>query len=403
MRQSFGALLAAAAIGVAAYGAAIGAAAQDGDPIKFSIPLPLTGPLAFTGQVQQAGWQSAIEHINNTGGIKGRPIEADFYDDEYKVDLGVAGFKKAASAGDLVFAAGDGTPFVRAISPENNDTYHILMSATGFASDLTDTESYKYNFLTGPTYSDMIDVLYRYMIDNKSGDAAPTVAIVYSATEFGRDPLEHARAKAEELGIDIVLEEETKWSGVDVTASAIKLRNAAPDYVIFHGYAGNVWPEILKTARDYGVEAQFMGTAYNSDPEMVKSVGPAANGYLGVIPFNLVVKDTDAPNMAAIRENLEQWDDKPYTGYANMGYVQSWLTALILREVIGSTLDAGKELNGDNLIAAVNNLDGWDSGGIVGPVTFVDHRIPKAIVYRFNVAEDDFSMEPATDFITVAE
>ncbi|SPJ25418.1 ABC transporter substrate-binding protein [Palleronia abyssalis] len=377
----------AAGFALAAF--AQGAAAQEGEPVKLSIALPLSGPLAFSGEVQQAGWQSAIEYINDNGGIEGRPIEAEFYDDEYKVDLGVAGFKRAASQGDLVFAAGDGTPFVRAISPENNDTYRILMSATGFASDLVDTERYKYHFLPGPTYSDMIRALFEYMVEETEN---PTVALVYSTTEFGRDPIENARAYAEELGVEIVLEEETKWTGVDVTSSAIKLRNAAPDYTIFHGYAGNVWPEIMKTALDYRVETTFMGTAYNSDPEMVRGVGPAADGYVGVVPYDLTMEDAEGEYATAIRDSLQDWEVKEYNGYANMGYVQSWITALVLREAIGNAIEAGEELNGDNLIAQVNALDGWDSKGIVGDVSFEDQRIPATVLYRYNVSEDDFSM-----------
>lgn len=395
-------LMAACVIGLAAISSASAQEAK-GEPLKFSIALPLSGPLAFSGQVQQAGWQSAIAWINGSGGVKGRPIAADFYDDEYKVDLGVAGFKKAASAGDLVFAAGDGTPFVRAISPENNDTYRILMSATGFASDLVDTSKYTYHFLPGPTYSDMVGVLLEYIAKQKTGDTAPKVAMVYSATEFGRDPLEYFRSRAKELGVSIVLEEETKWSGVDVTSSAIKLRNAAPDFVIFHGYAGNVWPEILKTAKDYGVNAKFMGTAYNSDPEMVKGVGPSADGYLGVVPYNLAMAGAEGEYAVAIRDALKSSNATTGSGYANMGYVQSWLTALILREAIGATIDAGKELTGTNLIAAINALKGWDSKGIVGDVTFVNQRLPKAIIYKFSVGADSFAMEPVTELLTVAE
>ncbi|MGR3493654.1 ABC transporter substrate-binding protein [Citreimonas sp.] len=385
MTRPIGKTLAGLALGAVMAGSL---AAQE-ESVKFSIALPLSGPLAFSGEVQQAGWQSALEYINANGGAAGRPIEAEFYDDEYKVDLGVAGFKRAASAGDLVFAAGDGTPFVRAISPENNDTYRVLMSATGFASDLVDTERYKYHFLPGPTYSDMVRELFAYM---KAETENPTVALVYSTTEFGRDPIENARAYADEMGIEIVLEEETKWSGVDVTASAIKLRNAAADYVIFHGYAGNVWPEILKTARDYRVESTFMGTAYNSDPEMVRGVGPAVDGYVGVVPYDLTMEDAEGEYAVAIRDSLQEWEAKEYNGYANMGYVQSWITALILRDVIAGAIEAGEELNGENLIARINDLEDWDSKGILGDVTFVDQRIPSAVVYRYSVSDDAFSM-----------
>ena len=33
---------------------------------------------------------------------------------------------------------------------------------------------------------------------------------------------------------------------------------------------------------------------------------------------------------------LRGWKGKPYTGYANMSYMQIWVTALILRDAIGS-------------------------------------------------------------------
>jgi branched-chain amino acid transport system substrate-binding protein len=375
------------------------ASAQD---LKFSIPLPLSGPLAVTGQAQQAGWQHAVDYINRNGGIKGRKIDISYYDDEYKVDLGVAGFKKAAANGDLIFAGGDGTPFVRAISPENNEKYKVLMSNTGASSDLIDVAKYPYHFLVGPNYSDMVGMLYKYIKSKQGSGPAPKVAILYSASEFGRDPLEYARKQAAQMGINIVLEEETKFVGVDVTAHAIKIRNAAPDYVIIHGYAGNIWPEVVKLAREYGVKAQFMGTLYGSHPDVVQSIGPAADGYIGTVSFDLVLKDNPKPMMKIIDGYLKTWTAKPYTGYANIGYIQSWATALILRDAIGATIDAGKPLNGDNLIAAVNALKNWDGGGLFGvPISFEKNRVPYGVLYRYSVKDKDFSVAPASEWIKV--
>ena len=371
------------------------AAAQD---LKFSIPVPLSGPLAVTGQAQQIGWQHAIDYINKNGGIKGRKIDASYYDDEYKVELGVAGFKKAAADGNLTFAAGDGTPFVRAISPENNERYKVLMANTGASSDLVDVAKYKYHFLVGPTYSDMIGLLFKH-IKAQGAATPPKVAIVYSASEFGRDPLENARAMAKTMGINIVLEEETKFTGVDVTAHAIKLRNAAPDYVIFHGYAGNIWPEIAKLAREYGVKAPFMGTLFGSHPDVVSGIGAAVDGYLGTVSVELTLKDRQEPMLKVIDGYLKTWTAKPYTGYANIGYMQSWATAMILREVIGKAIDAGKPLNGDTLMAEINALKNWDSGGIFGtPISFEKQRIPYAVIYRYSWPNGQFTVTPVGGF-----
>lgn len=368
------------------------------EDLKFWIPLPLTGPLAVTGQAQQAGWQHAVDWINSEGGIKGRKIAIEYYDDEYKVELGVAGFKKAVANGDLVFSAGDGTPFVRAISPENNETYKVLMASAGAASDLVDVSKYKYHFLVGPNYSDQILMLYNYIKANHKGSDPARVAIVHSASEFGRDPLENAKKYAAEMGIEIVLIQETKWVEVDVTAHAIKVRHSKPDYVIFHGYAANVWPEIVKLVRDYGVDAQFMGTLYGSHPDVVGTIGDAADNFLGTVSVNLLVGDSDKPMLKIINKYLKTWKDKPYKGFVtNIGYMQSWATALLLKEVIGTALDKGQALNAENLIKIMTSLEGFDGGGVFGtPISFENNRIPYGVLYRYKVNGGEITITEET-------
>jgi branched-chain amino acid transport system substrate-binding protein len=373
-----------------------GPASADED-LRLSIPLPLTGPLAVTGQAQQVGWQHAIDWINNNGGIGGRKVVAEYYDDEYKVELAVAGFKRAVAEGDLVFAAVNGTPAVRAITPENNEDHQILMSSTGAASDLVDTDRYRYHFLAGPTYTDQVHMLFNYIVENHEGEGAATVALVYSDTEFGRDPIENARGLAEDMGIDIVLEQETRFVEVDVTSHAIRIRQANPDYAIFHGYAANVWPEIVRLVRDYGVETQFMGTLFGSHPDVVETVGTAANNYLGTVSVNLLVGESDTEMMRTIDEYMRTWTAKPYTGYANIGYMQSWSISLVLREAIGSAIEKGLELTGENLINEVNQIQGFDGGGVFGTeVSFERNRIPYGVIYRYNIEDGKLTVTEAT-------
>lgn len=392
------ATLIAGALAASACLSAAPLAAQDKD-IRFSLQLPLTGPIAFTGQLNQAGWQHAVDWINKNGGVKGRKFNPYIYDSEYKVEVGIAGWRKAIADGEVVFSIGDGTPFIRAVTPENNDTHKILMSNTGYASDLVDPKKYPYHILVGPTYSDQIDMLYRYISDNKGKGAK--IALVYTATEFGRDPIAHARKRAKELGFEIVAEEETKWSGIDVTPHVINLRNAAPDFVIFQGYAGNLWPEIVKLSRDYGIKAQFMGTVYGAQADLVRGVGPAADGFLGVAPYEMNVAGNPGWAMKAVDAALKNWG-KPYEGYTNVGYIQGWALAIYLRDVIAKTIEAGKPLNGDNLMASAKAMKDWDSGGLIGmPATLVNQRLPYGVVYKFNVSKDKFSFEPATKWLKV--
>jgi branched-chain amino acid transport system substrate-binding protein len=299
----------------------------------------------------------------------------------------------------MVFSVGDGTPFVRAVSPENNDRYKIMMTNTGYASDVVDVSKYPYHIMVGPTYSDQFNILFKYIKDKQGSGPAPKIALVYTATEFGRDPIEFAKKRAAELGLNIVAEEETKWSGIDVTPHVIKLRNAAPDYVIFQGYAGNLWPEIVKLSRDYGIKATFAGTVYGVQPDLIKGAGPAADGMLGVLPYEMKVAGNNGWAMKAIDEALKGWD-KNYAGYTNVGYMQGWVLALFMRDTIAKVLESGRPLNGDNLVKAANEITNWDSGGMIGvPVSLMKQRLPVARVYKFSVAPDKFSFEPVSDWI----
>ena len=108
--------------------------------------------------------------------------------------------------------------------------------------------------------------------------------------------------------------------------------------------------------------------------------------------------------MQEIDAALQAWDEKPYTGYANMGYVQSWFTTLFLREVIGNVLERGEEPTGDNLIEEANVITGFDTGGIIKqPVELDEQRVPYAILYRFNVSGDTLDLEEATDFVRIGD
>lgn len=51
-------------------------------PYQISVVMPLTGPGAFIGQTSQRTLRIAEEVVNRQGGIKGRPIQFVFYDDQ---------------------------------------------------------------------------------------------------------------------------------------------------------------------------------------------------------------------------------------------------------------------------------------------------------------------------------
>jgi branched-chain amino acid transport system substrate-binding protein len=269
----------------------------------------------------------------------------------------------------------------------------MLLGTTANGSHLTAKDGFNYFFIPAPTYSGLISIALDQIDKMAGAGSKPKVAFIHSNIEFGRDPVPFALEKAKKLGFEIVLEDETAMTGVDVTGSAVKLRQAKPDFMLFHGYAGNVWPDILKLSRDYGVEAQAMGTIWSVDPDTVKGIGAAADGFIGIVPHTLQVKGDERPLLKVIDGYLSKRDAN-YPGYGGIGYMSGWAFVTLLREFFDRAVKAGNTLDGPGVFAAAETLKDWDSGGIFGaPVTFRDQNIPFGTVYKYGVKDGAVALE----------
>jgi len=388
-----------------ALGLALGgpAAAQEKD-IVWSIHLGLTGASAFAARFQLAGFTDYVEWKNGNGGIRGRKIKLLSEDTTFKVDVAVAGFKKVmAENAEVVFVSGDSTGFVQGTSPENNDRFKRLMTSGSFASEFDDVKKFPYNFLAGPSYADMMGVLLEYIKKDWKGSGAPKLAIIHSSIEFGRDPIEWAQKRAKELGIDVNLVIQNKIVEVDPSPDALKLRQANPDYTIFHGYAYSTWPEILKLAKDYGMKTKFLGTVWASDAPALARLGPAIDGYVAVAPYAYRTAGATEPTLKII-DGILRKKDPAYDGYPTHGYMQSWTNATLAATAAEMVIDAKKPLNGDTMKEALESLRNWDTGGIFGaPVDMKNHKMAIGRVYRFDAkAGQPLQVTPVSDWIKLA-
>lgn len=376
-------------------------ALAQGNDIVFGATLPLSGPFAAVAKDQLEGMKDYFDYLNAKGGIRGRKVRFIAEDTQYKVDQAIAAWKKFMASDNPVAVFGDGTGFVRASAQENNERYKVLMTSTSYASDLEDPAKYAYHFMSGPNYSEAVDVLLQYVKTNYKGAAKPKLAVIHSASEFGRDPLAHLKKRADALGIDVVLVLEMKFSGTDVAAETIKLRQARPDYTLIHGFGGApIFLEVMKLAKDYGLQTQFMGTFWESSRTLMKRAGPAADGFLGVSNYAWVTTGATAPMLKAIDEIKRKRDPK-YDGVPDIYYMQGWMSAMLMAKAAEEALAQGKPLTGEGLRDALRAAKNWDTGGVIGaPVTFVNNSIPLAQVVRFEAAKD-FVPTPVSGWINV--
>ena len=383
-----------AAGALSALGAPLRAIAQGGEIVIGAAP-PITGVFAFAGAGLHAGLGDWVEWKNSQGGIAGRRLRYVAEDSSYKVDQSVAIFKKLVAQYKPPVFYGDSTGWAKAIAPELSQLGSLLATGPSFSSDLADPVKAPYYFIPGPTYAGQFEILLEHVSRSAAGATKPSVAFVYSDTEFGRDPIAAGKAKAAKLGLPVALEIVTKPGAVDVSAEMIKLRRAKPDYVIFHGYVLAPIPEFIRQMREAGLSSRGMGTIYTMDKTTIDQMGATGAGFLGVMPFRYSFDSQKTPTMELIREVGSR---KPNNPWQTTFYTQGWLVGMIFEQVIGRTLAAKKELTGPNMKAALESIDKWDTGGIFGrPVSLRTHSIPMGRTYLVTGK----SIEPASDWITI--
>ena len=351
--------------------------------------LPITGVFAFAGTNVHAGISDYVKLINEQGGIMGRKVRYVYEDTGYKVDASVAAFKKLTSQYPVHLYYGDSTAFSKTINPELNRMGSILMAGTSFATELNDPQQYPYQFIAGPDYAGMFQLLLKY-IANEKPDAK--VAFVYSDTEFGRDPIAENKKTVEDLGLNLVAEVITPPGSVDISTEVLKLRRATPDYTIFHGYVLSPIPEFISLARKMGMQSEFMGTFWSMDKNNIMKMGKDADGFIGVMPYRY---SDDVSADAPMLEKIQQI--RP--GYQSTTYIQGFFAAMMLFESARRTLAAGQELNADNLKAAFSSIKHFDTGGIIGvPISVQGNSIPVGRIYRADIKNE--KMLPVSDWLT---
>jgi branched-chain amino acid transport system substrate-binding protein len=376
-------------------GAALATRAAGPDEITIGACQPITGRFAFAGVHINAGLGDYLAYANEQGLVKGKKLVYVYEDSGYDTEKAVATFKKIMAQHSPVIMYGESTGLGKAIAPELNSRYKVLYSSASFSSELADPKTHPYTFVPGPTYSDMFNILLEYIAKNAKQGVRPKVAFFYSDTEFGKDPIAAARERAKALGIDVVAEVVTKVGAVDVTTEVLSLKKAQPDYVIFQGYVLAPIPEVIRAARDHGLQTTFMSTFWSMDKGIIEKLGADAEGYMGVNPYGYYYED--APGIAALRKFQEK--AHPGEKYRPNSYMQGWFTGMVYVEAINRVLAAKKPVTGDNLKDALATIKDWDTGGVTGKVTFTSNKAGVGRVYRANVKKGIF--EPVSDWIYV--
>lgn len=153
----------------------------------------------------------------------------------------------------------------------------------------------KYVISTNSSIKEKSEQIAQYAYD-KLG--ARTVAVIYYNTQLGLDYNKYLSETFERAGGKVISSEVTLVDATDFRTQLTKIKGSDID-VIFVVQLANPLGNLLKQARELGIQSVIMGNSSNEDPTVIQSAGIAAEGF--VIASDEPFPKTDKINDFATR------------------------------------------------------------------------------------------------------
>lgn len=318
----------------------------------------LDGPAHFLGRQTVLGASAYLHMINDDGGIFGRKIQLQAFDDSYDPDRAPACFKRMTK--EDVFALGFfvGTPTAKVYVPlAQEEKIPVVGLFTGA------------QLLYEPLKHEVINVRASYydetreQVDKLWERNIRKIAIIYQDDPFGKAVLD---------GVKLALQKHSATpagigtftrNSVDVNTGLKQVMSARPEAVIIAGpYAPAA--AIVKQAHMDGWRPQFLTVSFVGTEEFIKEAGPDAEGT--VITQVMPPYDrTDYATVSLYRKCLAKYSPGESPTFVSL---EGFVDAMVLVEGLKR---AGKDLTREKFIAAIESIHDMNAG--LGPKLILNY------------------------------
>jgi len=320
--------------------------------LVFGAILPLTGDLAFLGEVEQAALKAMAATIN--GADPDLRVRLAIEDCRGEAAAGVAAARKLLSVDRAAVLYTDLTTVAAAVAPITRSNQRIFI-ATAYATDLLSASPYSFRNL--PTARQEAAIVFDWL--GRRDNPSRKVALWTSTDEFGRS----ARVEVEELlkerGYELVL-------AADLTSDVAALRQEAAK--IAHSQADAVYLASLETAlglairevRNQGYEGHLLTTDIFPYPYIYDAAGEAGQGVV-YADFTIAEDSSDYQAWKVEFEKTSKSSSPPPN-------------AILAAEALRVAHRLFSEIGGDDPGALVRASEGLTWDGFLGTAHVVDRQ-----------------------------
>ena len=200
---------------------------------KIGVITSLTGSNAAFGQAHKNGYTIALEEINARGGLLGKKVELDYYDDQSRPDQAVQGVSKLVDQDHVPIVLGAySSESTRAIVPVVTQKQIPLIIPTAVADNVMESNSpwiFRICAGSGSFAAATLDFL-------KNNGDPKKLAIVYENTNFGQANNKSMTAAASAAGLDLVDTEAYQASSPDYKSLLQRVKGKNPEVIYFASY-----------------------------------------------------------------------------------------------------------------------------------------------------------------------
>ncbi len=227
---------------VAALGLIAAPAASGAEPIKLGFVYIMSGPFATYGQFAKQGAELAMDEINASGGILGRPVEGVFEDSTGKPDVALRAIRKLVFQEKVDCLIGlDSSGVAKSVVPSIPQMKTPLIITHAATPDVTGSVCNRYTFRIALNLSQNIKTAARIAAESGAKQwttIGPDYAFGHQSWEYFQKYLAAENPAAEFLPGDQVAFPPFKTT--DFSAYITKVMGSKPDGVLVSLWGGNL-------------------------------------------------------------------------------------------------------------------------------------------------------------------
>lgn len=247
--------------------------ASAADPIRVGVISPLTGAWTVYGKAHSAGFQMAVDEINEKGGVLGRPLEVVLGDSKTEPRIVVEQANRLIRQEQVDFLAGTFSSAERnAAGPVVTSANTILLYPTFYEGQ--EKEYYpgvcnKNIFMFGPEPTQQVWPHMEYMMSN----FGKKFFMIGSDYAWPRVTNLVTKRKLEELGGEVVAEVYIPFNTPQYESVLRDIRDSGAD-IIFHSLTGSDTVNFRRQYAAAGMKDDFTFWTVDDEEVVTSGLGP---------------------------------------------------------------------------------------------------------------------------------